>query len=215
MKPLAALALVALAAGAQAQITKSGSGYLLRVKYTKGSTLKYVSTNTASGMPGQSTTFKVTMPIVMQITDLNDQIATMKMTIGPASVGGSEMNQAQTVTLELDNRNQPAKGGPSPGNVGAALPAKPIKIGSTWTSIAPVATGAGTQKLEATYKFRGLKKVGSTSVAEITYTLKGAATGSGTLRLLAKDGTIFSNQMRMSTSVQGNSLKLLSVMKRS
>ena len=52
-------------------------------------------------------------------------------------------------------------------------------------------------KLNAKYKFAGLKTVDKKSVAVITYTITGSAAGSGTVLVLTSDGTLYRNSAKV------------------
>jgi hypothetical protein len=203
-----------LTASADAQVTKSGAGYLLRVKYSKGQTLKYRSVNTVTSAQGGGQPMKIELPMVMKIRDVTRGLAKATITTGPPMLGKNPMGQAQTVTVELSTTNAPkSKGGP--GIAGAQFPQKPVKVGQTWTMAAPIADTTGmTGDIKAIYKFQGLKSVNGKNMAIVTYSLSGGVTGSGTLQLLAADGTMYSNIAKIAFSGPAGNLKLSSEMKR-
>lgn len=209
------LTLGAVAAIAPAQVTKTGGGYLLRVKYSEGQVIRLSSTNDVVNATGQSDQMSIGLPVVIKITEVKAGKALARMTVGPATMGGQPVMNGQTILMTLDNRNQASgvKGGGT--SVGATLPLKPLKVGQTWTAIAPITTGAGTiRKMNATYKFLGLKTVGGKPVAVISYQIAGGATGKGTLTLLQQDGTLWTNEMRMDFKTGNKPLTVVSKMKR-
>ncbi len=204
-----------VSATAGAQVTKSGAGYLLRVKYVKGQTLKYNSVNTLTSAQGGGQPMKVTMPMVMKISDVSNGYAKTSVTTGPAMIGKNPMGKAQTVVLELSPTNA-AKSKSAPGIAGAQFPLKPVKIGQTWAMAAPIAdtTGMTGGDIKAMYKFQGLKTVNGKSMAIVTYSLSGGVTGSGTLQLLASDGTLYSNVANITLNAGAGNMKVSSEMKR-
>ncbi len=209
-------AAVMMSASADAQVTKSGGGYLLRVKYVKGQTLNYKSSNTvtaAQGGGGQP--MKIDMPMVMKIGAVANGFAKASVTTGPAMLGKNPMGKAQTVYVDLSPTNA-AKSKGSPGIAGAQFPLKPVKIGETWSMAAPIAdtTGMVGGDIRATYKFQGLKTVNGKSMAIITYILSGGVTGSGSLQLLASDGTLYSNLAKIVLNGGAGNMRVTSEMKR-
>jgi hypothetical protein len=215
VKPLSVLLGAAtLAALAPAQVTKSGPGYLLRVKYASGQVLRYATSNSVAGVTGQPGNLKVSLPIVMRVTEVKGPTANIRMTVGPATAGTNVLTNAQTVVMSLNSRNE-AKGSTAAG-VGAQLPAKPVKVGDKWSAQVPIATATGSQqRLMGTYRFQGVKSIGGRQVAVITYSVAGAAKGSGTMTLLMSDGTLWTNQMKLSLSSTGTApMTLVSTLKR-
>ncbi|MGV3618246.1 MAG: hypothetical protein ACO1SV_23205 [Fimbriimonas sp.] len=199
---------------ASAQVTPSGGGYLLRVKYSTGQVLRYASTNSVGGATGRGDGLVISLPIVMRVTEVKGKVAKARLTVGPAKNGNQILNNSQTVVMTLNNRNQGGGEGQSTG-VTAQLPERPVKVGQTWTAVAPISTASGqVQRLNATYRFQGVKKVGGKSVAVITYSVNGAATGTGTMTLLQGDGTLWSNNMKIAFKGGTAPLTLTSNLKR-
>lgn len=210
------LAAATLAALAPAQVTKSGAGYLLRVKYSPGQVIKLNSTNKIINATGQvHEDMVVGLPVVMRIISVDGPIAQARMTVGPAMMNGNAIVRGQTVVMRLNNRNQ-ASGAKSAGaSVGATLPEKPVKVGQTWQAMAPISTGTGmVQKVDATYTFVGVKTLNGQGVAVVTYEMKGAARGRGTMTILQKDGTLWTNDLTMQFRTGDAPLKVISKMKR-
>jgi len=214
-KTLALGAIVVLAASANAQVTKQGAGYLLRAKYSKGQVIRFNTSNKVRGATAQpGSAIDVTIPITMRVLDVKSGIATVQLKLGEAKLGQSVINPGQTAVVRLNSRNE-GTGTAGGANVAAALPAKAVKVGQTWTATAPISTGMGpSQNMKATYKFQGLKSVGGRQVAVITYSVTGFAKGNGTMRLLTSDGTIFDNLAKFSISASGSPVSVNSEMKR-
>lgn len=205
-----ALGILGVAALAPAQITKSGSGYLFRVRYKKGQVIRFASTNTVKGAMQGEGAMSVTLPIVLKVTDTDDKFATIRMTVGPAKAGGQVLTSAQSAVMKLDNQNK-AQNSEAGSPVNAQLPEKPIRIGQSWTAMAPINTADGSvQRLDATYKFQGVKTIKGRGVAVVTYKFEGAAEGSGTMTLLMSDGTLYSNQSKMSVNAVSTKISVIS-----
>jgi hypothetical protein len=199
---LSALALCAsLSAMSPAQVTAAKGGYLLRAKYVKGETFRYKTSTSMVGVGGNAKPMKMDAPIVMHVEDVTDGAANIKFSMGPFTVGGSAIQPARTGTMKLDARNGSTDAGPMGSGMGAQLPQTPVKVGQTWTTTAPVPDTLGQAKqLKAIYKFQGVKTVGGQKVAVITYSLTGGAKGSGTVLILASDGTLYSNSVKLGFS---------------
>lgn len=208
-----------MAAGASAlssaQITKSGGGYLFRVNYQKGQVIRFVSTSTVIGASGDGRVMKLGLPVILSVTDTKGKAATVRLEVGPVNMAGKEFSPKQTAVLQLDSRNRAVNNDAANANLGAQLPEAPMAVGSTWTAVAPIATASGAQqRLDAKYKFVGFKKVSGTNVAVISYSIKGVATGAGTMMLLAKDGTLYSNTSKLTMAGVVGKLTISSSMKR-
>jgi len=202
-KFIAACLLVAgLASSTPAQIVKTPKGYLFRVKYVVGATLKYSSLtwiDNKSSTPPPVGTAKI--PIVYHVVDVTKSLATIKLTVGPTTLPPSTavVSEATTISLQMDNRNRTVSGQAPPG-VGS-FSDKPIQSGSTWESAIPFKVFGHLQRLSGVYRFAGVKP--NTTIAVVTYSLTGAAFGTGTMLMSTKDGSMISNDAFI--SVQGPS----------
>lgn len=210
-----AAVLVGLTALSSAQITKSGSGYLFRVSYKKGQVIRFFSSSTVIGATNDGRIMKLGLPVVLNVTNTKGTSSTVRLEVGPITTPDKQTVPKQTAVLDLDNRNRAIGNDAANANLGAQLPEAPMAIGATWTAVAPIATANGNQqRLDAKYKFVGFKKVTGTEVAVITYTIKGVATGSGTMMLQAKDGTLYSNTSKLTMAGVVGKLTISSSMKR-
>ncbi|MDR3691224.1 MAG: hypothetical protein P4L46_17725 [Fimbriimonas sp.] len=184
-----------------AQISKNGAGYILRAKYTKGQVIRF---QTVSGVDSNDKTIsamRVRVPVKLQVLDVKRGVATVKLTMGAVVVGGQTFQPEQSTVFALDNRNQ---GNNTSASIGTNLPLKPVKAGTPWTSVMPVNMFGQISKLEGKYRFAGLKQVNGHLVGVITYELSGPAEGTGTMMILASDGTMYSNDTRL--TMGGNKL---------
>lgn len=199
---LAALAL--LASSASAQVTRKGSGYLLRTKYTKGKTLRYATSTSVATQQPNAQPMKLSVPLTMVVQNVQNGIATIQLKMGAAKMGNQVLTNGQSTTVKLNSRNvlQGANASAANASLAAQFPANPVKVGQSWTASAPISGmgGGGPQNLKATYTFRGIKTVGGRQIATITYRVSGAASGSGSMTLLATDGTLFSNTAKLAVN---------------
>lgn len=202
-KLLVAGAFAVVSASVPAQITRSGAGYLLRVKYAKGSVIRLTSVNSASGMPGQNSSLKFVMPITLQVLEVKRARSKVRISLGAVKSQNVVLHGPQTVNVWLNNRNM-GQSAQSAAGFAAQLPQGAVRVGQSWRSVAPVATGFGPNgALAATYTFKGIKGTGGNAVALIGYTLDGMAKGKGSMTLYVKDGTLASNELQMTMDLNG------------
>ena len=187
-----------LAVGASAQVTKQKDGrFLLRVRYTQGTTLKFktVSTSASLAKPLEA-------PMIMKVTKVTSKSSIIEFTGG-----------GQSVVVEVDSRNNSANGVAAA--VGTSLPEKALKVGETWTASSPVPSpassgspsmgGAGT--VTSRYVFKGLATENGKKVAVITFTMSGQMSGGGTMSLLLSDGTLYSSLVNLNLAAMKISVK--------
>lgn len=199
MKNLFTILVVATAALSSAQVTKSGNAYLFRMKYAQGNVLKYSVLSTIGGMSQNGQPMKFTLPMIWKVVSVAKGVSTIDTTVGPVSMGGNQpMMQATKNRIQLDNRGR-LVGQPGTGQqVTPALPEKPIRVGQSWSSTAPINLPTqGESKISATYTFKGVKVVEGKPMAELAVKTSGQAVGSGTMLLMMKDGTLFRSQLKM------------------
>ena len=190
-----------VACAASAQVTKSGAGYLLRVKYVTGQVIKLNSLNSIVSTASKGAQpMQVKMPIVIKVNKADALTAVASVTIGPVSFADTVLREPETMDMTIDRQNR-AKSKGQAGFVGGELPAQVIKVGQKWSTVAPMPDPSGAaQKMVAVYTFGGLKTVNGKSVAVMTYELGGNVKGKGTLLVLAADGTIYSNDATISVN---------------
>ncbi len=197
-------------APAQAQVAAQGGGFLLRTKYTKGQSFKYKMTTTVTGGPSKMPPMEI--PMTIKVKDVKNGIATLTY-----SMKTPGQSTPSNIEVKVDPRGKMVGGSgiealQGMGAMGATLPEKPVRIGQTWTQTIDNPAMQG-MKLTTTYKFNGLKNVRGAQVAEIGMTIKGTGpqnmtmSGSGTMILLASDGTMRSTSMSMDMKMQGMTLK--------
>lgn len=195
-----------LAGSVLGQISKSGDAYLFRVHYSTGQTISFdtITTNASKGSSSAGVKFKT--PMTMKVLSVVKGIANLEVTMLPTLMVGNPnpVLPKNVVHVQLDERNQTLNKSVIP-NHQLTYPTRPIKPGARWTAILPInnpATGS-IDKIDGQYLFAGMQQVDGQSVAVITYSLAGFARGQGTMKLLAKDGSMFSNEVLMSLNQAG------------
>ncbi len=203
----AALLLGFSATAALPQISKSGNGYLFRMKFTKGVISKYQMTATTSLPTGGSMPFST--PFSQKVLSVANGVATVEFTVGPPVVNGQAQGKPTIQTLKLDSKGKIVGGSASQQVSNITFPDKPVGIGGTWSGemAGPGQMGAG-GKLTATYKLVAVKKVGNLDVAVVSSTVKGGGsgmtiTGSGESMLRLSDGSLQSSNIKMTVTMPG------------
>jgi len=189
------------------QVTHVGNAYKLRANYAKGSVIKFMSVNGVENKGVSSPQATVKVPVTLSILNKINGVATVKLTMGAIKLGDQVMQPENTTTFTLDPRNQTGDGKGQ--SVGTKFPDKTLYIGSTWEDVRPFKIGSTTSALKAVYRFAGLKKINGVPVAVITYQLQGFAAGTGTMMVLVKDGTLYSNETRL--NMEGGERSLIRI----
>lgn len=204
MRILIAATLAAMTCAASAQITKSGQGYLFRMQHKAGATFKYSVASTLTGSTASTAPMKFTLPMTWKVLSVKNGVATIDTTVGPVSMGSSTMMQPTKNRIQLDARGRLVGNAGTGQQVTPALPEKPIKVGQSWSASAPVDLPMqGDKKVNATYTFKGFKTVNGKQMAELLVKTTGQAAGSGTMLLLASDGSLFRSSLRMNLAMNG------------
>lgn len=200
-----AFAALSLATVGAAQVTKSGAGYDIKVKYVQGKSYNYnlATAIKMSGMPqGQPGAApggqKINIGLKQRVVSVQNGIATLQVQTTGAP-GGNQPPQ----TVKVNNRGKIVSGQNS--NAGfnflSGFPNRPVKVGERWTAKTPMPMGPmGRGDANVTYVFRGLKNVGGKQAAQIDFSIQmaGQATmkGSGTAFLAATDGQLITSTMK-------------------
>jgi len=195
------LVLSALSAQAGAQIVKRGNTYLFRMKFTKGSITKYMVNSSVGGpsMSGQG--IKVSIPMAWKVLDLAAGVASIEATVGPVTVGKQTMMQPSVRTVKMNSLGKQVGGEMVGQQLTPAFPARPVKVGASWSATMPVGMGSQTTQVTATYKFIGVKTVDGKQVAELGIAMSGQANGTGVMQLLTSDGSLYRSTLNMAVSV--------------
>jgi hypothetical protein len=206
-KAVAAVALLGLVSYAVPQIAKSGNGYLLRMKFTKGQTIRYNMTTTVEGQGAQGMG-NVTMPFSMNVKDVKGDVATLVYTVGPISMGGKQMDgKPQTIEMQMNSRGEPVGQNASQAPMGGVtLPKGPISVGQTWNSSMKV-NQPFPMEVKTTYRLVGIKTVDGRQVADINMSMTSggqiSTKGSGNMLLLLSDGSLYRANMSQTMSMGG------------
>jgi len=190
----------------QAQVSRSGGGYLFRMKFTKGQKMTYMmSMNTSAS--GMAQPMKTSVPMTMTVMSVQGNVATMKMTMG-AVMG----QKPRDITVKMDNTGKLVSGNMQGLNgVSATYPKNPVAVGGSWKNTTAFPLGPG-GNLDSTtnYKFKSIKNVGGRQVAELYVTMTGKSqqfkmSGSGTMLILMADGSLWNTQITtdMDMAVEG------------
>jgi len=199
-----------LSASAFGQISKTAEGYVLKAKYFKGQVIRFVTDNGIDSSNAEMSATSLKMPVILEVLRVVKGVATVRVTLGDAFMGGTKVHAAESATFPLDNHNRGSSGGT---NVGLPLPLKPVKVGARWSAVMPVNTGGRMTAMKGAYQFAGMKVFNGHQVGVITYSVSGPASGTGTMMILASDGTMYRNETRLSVTGQAT-IRIRSTMTR-
>ena len=192
---LVAASMVSAPFVSNAQITKQGSKYLLRTKWTKGKVYKYGLTVAFEG-GGQKQ--NMTSDITMTVKSVSGKNGTVEV---KSSGMGQQGPATQTVTF--DDRGKVLNGNNMMGAT-ADLPANPVAIGDSWTNTLAASNQTMGMKGTSKAKLVGVKSVGGRqcAVLAMTVSLSGGQqgmSGSGTGESLVDmaDGQAVKTSMKM------------------
>lgn len=181
-----------LVAPVSGQVSKSGSGYLFRMKLTKGATYSYDFTTTTM-MGGQSIPMSMGYSMKVQSVDAKG-VASVLMTMQ------SPMSKTPTTqTVKMDSRGQ-LEGQPGMEQFGSVrMPEKALVVGGNWKSSQNMGTGANPMKADTTYTFRGMQAVGKVqcAVLDVSSTMKGTMTANTTGKMFieASNGMLYKSDL--------------------
>ncbi len=191
-----------LALSASAQVTRSGSKYLIRVMYKKGSTVRYLSKS--SMVTGPKKTMTVNVPMTLRVLNVVKGVADIKVTVGPVTANGAVMQPARTTpVVKVDSLGRPVDGSSTP-MMSGNFPVKPVGVGETWSS--NVSLQGMPMKVTMNFIFRGLKTVAGKSYAVVGIAVNSASntstlTGRGEMSVAAADGIVSSMNLAMTIKV--------------
>ncbi len=192
------------ATGAHAQITKSGPGYLFRVKWVKGQVLKYNFVMSGAMMPkGQS------FVNTMTVKDVKNGIATVESKVILPQSGSSRNTKPTVTTIKLDNRGKiiGESSGQLNGAVTPTFPQGPVKVGQSWNGEISLAQG---MKVNAVYTLTGVKSINGKLIAEVGQRISGSMgqmgtiSGTGKVEFYAADGSMRSGNVLMNLLMKGS-----------
>lgn len=209
---LALTGMLVATAPSDAQVSKQGNGFMLRMKFTKGVTYKY-SANIALKGTGANQP-PMSMPFSTKITDVKGDVATMQFT---ATAPGQ--SKPEVKTAKINTRGKIVSGDKDIQQFASTVyPDGPVTVGQSWTNDVEVPGMMGTpMKIKSTHTFKGLKTVNSRQVAEIAVKMTGGAhglnlTGTGTMLVNASDGHLqrATIAQKMTMTQQGANAKPMS-----
>ncbi|RYG44975.1 hypothetical protein EON79_13715 [bacterium] len=205
-KTVFALALTATAALSSAQVTKQGSGYLFRYKFTKGSTYKCVATVGQAVAAAQANQLKVTIPFSQKVTAVTGDTASLSFSMGPITMNGNPLSQKPVATTGKMSRLGKLIGADKGGSPGLVVfPSGPVAPGATWSAAFPLgamgAMGGGGGNATAKYKFIGMKTIDGKPTAELAVTLASTGetkiSGGGRTFVSVADGLMVKSNMTL------------------
>lgn len=200
---------------ANSQIKKQGDAYTFRMLWTKGAVYQYDMTVSATlpggAQKGASQPPAMSIPFTMTVKDVKNGVATVEVSTRMQMPGGGKASAPQTQTIRIDQFGRVVDGstGSLPPNLaGTSLPDKPVRIGGTWSQTQTVDSpmGGAPIRVNATYRLQRVRTVNGREVAEISMTSRGegggmSMSGSGTMTLLTRDGSLFSADITMTSTM--------------
>lgn len=194
----AGIGLFAASDPARAQVTSQGGGYLFRLKFTKGQTIRYEMATSMQAPGGKGGPMNFSVPVTMKITDVKNGIATVTSTTTMPAMGGKSKAQPMSETVKIDNRGRPqGDKASSMQGMQMALPAGPIKVGGTWTDTIKGGAVPG-MAMKGSYKLLSVQG----GVATISMSVSGDGqgmkiSGTGTMKVAVADGWTQSAKLNM------------------
>ena len=196
--------LIVVSSGASAQIRKAHGAYLFRVKFTKGQIIRYGIDSQVSMSKGAKP-IHAGGPMSSKVLSVNGDKATLEITSGPISMNGRVLQEAKNVRVEEDTRGN-VVGGTSQ-QIGLVFPQKAVKPGQSWDGQATLPSASGNMtKVNAHYRFIGMKTVGGHKAAQVAATFNMSspiqAAGRGMIYFLAQDGSMLRTDMTLKSTGQ-------------
>lgn len=188
---------------ADAQVSKQGPAYLLRMKFVKGQVFKYSIVTTGAMIPnGQK------MTSTMTVKDVKNGIATIDSVVSMPQGAAGRNSKPVTQTLQMDSRGKVV--GKATASMGGAatptLPERAVKIGESWNGDMKMGGGIN---VTATYTLLSVKTVGAKTIAEIGQKVTGnmgamgRMSGQGRMQLDGRDGSMLGGSVNMSVVMSG------------
>lgn len=212
LKAPLSLVLCAIAVVSSAQVTKVGSGTLLRMKYIPNRAYKWEMVMKFSLDP-KAAPSKLIAPLGAKVKKVSGKNGTVFYTSGPMKMNGAELAPLQEAEVVQDSRGLSKNGALSNGTV-VNLPAGPVKVGATWTGVSALAGGMGapsSQTVKVTYTYVGTRVVKGITFARIGMAMQTTGTvsilGKGEALIDGRDGWLSGMKldMRITTKASGAS----------
>lgn len=199
---LVALSTVATVRG---QILPAKGGYTFRTKYKVGALMSFATT---ISFPTKGSPYAgkiITTTSAVRVLRITNGIATAHIDIGAVKLAGQVLIPPKAVTTQLDASSEYSS---------LKMPRHAVAIGSTWTAVRVINLLGIPQRLNAVYRFAGVKLADGHSVAVITYSMNGVVKGTGSMKLLTKDASIYTNDVSLSVAQLDPTAKIHIVMTR-
>ena len=178
------------------QVVKQKNGYVIFVKYKKGSVLKQKMTVQLKGQSGKLT---------------ESQFLTKCLSVDKAGTGTLEVTvpgagkaPPTKKKVKVDNHGKPVGNTQNGFSGNFVWPATPIKVGGSWDGDMNMMGGGGQggMAVRSLYKLVGIQTIGGQQVANISATMKVAGTydmsGNGNIYVRVADGQVHSAIFNMS-----------------
>ena len=191
------LALLALSAASDAQITEKKGGYLIQIKYRKGQVIRQNISMIAAGNSKLATNTQ----IITKCLDVDKNgIATLEVTT-PTQPG----KPPSVRKTKVDRFGRPMGNTIDGFSSNFMWPDRPLKVGESWKGDLNMAkTGQGNGMMKAKYKFVGIRSDKGTKIAVIAaymdVTGQYDVAGTGTINIRVADGQIHSATFNMGMS---------------
>jgi hypothetical protein len=207
--PLVAAGLFVLAASAHAQVSQSAKGYLFRMKFSKGKTIKYASqVSTSTG----KSVFSVLFPITLTAASVRGDVSDLIVRSGPMSINKKQLGSVTTYRMQVNSRGK-VVGGQGATSAGITeFPANPVKPGASWDAsinVAGTSMGGGASRVTAHYRFQKVTSYKGKPVAQLG--VKVFATGStrisgdGVSFVSMTDGGVVHSALKLQVSISSGS----------
>lgn len=204
LKAIASLTLIGAVVASYGQVTKSGTGYLFRPKFTTGSAQKYLM---KMSDPSGQTGLQMQMPFRQTVKSVVRGIATIEASMGPVSMGGKPMaNSTSKATIKVDSTGKVVGSSAGASPAIQQFPTKPIKVNERWQASFPLSQmGAGsTGSVKTTYRFVRITTYKGKPAAELSMSFNASGqvpmSGSGKAFISMADGSALNTVMSMKVS---------------
>jgi len=208
-----------LACVALAQVTKTTGGYLFRYKFLKGRVYTYTIVSSVS-IPSSQKPLTINGPFVETVNGVKGTNGQITVVFGPLSTGGKPAVAKTTRSFTETNLGGVADA-EDVQQMFMQLPEGPKKPGDTWTGQTSVAAMGSDSVVKAKYRFLGMTTVQGKPAARVAMTMTSVgsanASGTGTLVVLADDGSLWSTETHLAltgTKASSKPIKISMMMTR-
>lgn len=178
---------LALSVLGSAQVSNTKTGYLFRVKYTKGQLMEYRMT--AKQIAKKGPALLITSPFSMRVLSVTNGVAEILASEGPVMLNGKQFQPLGTAQGEMDSRFRPVNSDLRNTTFSGMYPERAIKVGQSWTTPFQLQNTGVTGKMVATYKLDRFSIVDGQRVAVLKTKIVGPLAGGGETMVRVSDGT--------------------------